>query len=228
MIVVLDIETIPDGWTPPPDKPDAFPPPWAHQIVTIGAAFLDENYALRDLRASDRDERTSLDKFLCYLTKNRPTLVTWNGRAFDLPVFAMRALRHGLPAPYLFDRDVRYRYGDNHHVDLADQLCDYGATARTSLSDAARLIGLPGKHGTDGGDVKALVEAGEIEKVRRYCLSDVAQTTFLYLRYLLLRGKVYMEPDEYRRKARALYDAFDRTEAADMLALVDKGRLFFE
>ena len=41
----------------------------------------------------------------------------------------------------------------------------------------------------DGSQIEALFNAGQMETIRNYCLCDVAQTAFLFLRYELLRGR---------------------------------------
>ena len=117
--------------------------------------------------------------------------MTWNGRGFDLPVLALRSLRHGLSWPWYYrERDYRYRYSEEGHLDLGDFLADHGAARMTSLDGAARLIGLPGKEGMDGSQVEGLWNTGQIDALRRYCLSDVAQTAFLFLRQRLLVGQL--------------------------------------
>jgi predicted PolB exonuclease-like 3'-5' exonuclease len=119
--------------------------------------------------------------------ENPATLVTWNGRTFDLPVLAMRALHHGIPWRwYYHERDVRYRYTDAGHCDLMDFLSDYGASRQMKLGDAARLIGLPGKADMDGSKVADIVAQGPVmgnmDKVGRYCLQDVIQTAIVFVR----------------------------------------------
>ena len=58
-------------------------------------------------------------------------------------------------------------------------LADRGAARMTSLDNAARLIGLPGKMGVDGSQVEGLHRAGRLEEIRHYCLTDVIQTAFV-------------------------------------------------
>ena len=132
-----------------------------------------------------------LGDFAEFMASRQPHLVTWNGRGFDLPVLTLRSLRHGLSWPWYYqERDYRYRYSEQGHLDLCDFLSDHGAARMTSLDGAARLIGLPGKDGVDGSQVEGLFHAGQIEALRRYCLHDVTQTAFLFLRYRLLVGQL--------------------------------------
>ena len=227
--LVLDIETIPDTerWNRP-DVTDAaapgasprplvaaFPPTWAHRIVVIGCLWLDHGYRLKRFGVvgnpssgdPDQRERALLEEFSRFVGRARPVLVTYNGRAFDLPVIALRALCHGTPlAWYYRERNVRYRYSEEGHLDLCDWLADHGATRSGSLDAVARLIGLPGKVGVDGSQVEGLYHAGHLDEIQRYCLADVAQTALLFLRFRLLQG--VLRPDQYQEVTAALLDAF--------------------
>ena len=40
----------------------------------------------------------------------------------------------------------------------------------------------------DGSQVEGLYATGQLDLIKKYCLSDVAQTAFLFLRYRLLQG----------------------------------------
>jgi predicted PolB exonuclease-like 3'-5' exonuclease len=115
------------------------------------------------------------------------TIVSWNGRTFDLPVLSMRALKLGIPWGWYYkDKGIRYRYTDDGHTDLMDTLSDYGAARQMKLGDAARCIGLPGKTDMDGSKVAEIVARGadaDAElRIARYCLQDVAQTALLFIR----------------------------------------------
>jgi predicted PolB exonuclease-like 3'-5' exonuclease len=197
--LVLDIETIPDGdlYVPAPPAPGMerpFPPLFACKPVVIGVMWLDENLVCKKMGTigEGKDEAGMLADFADFVGKWKPHLVTWNGRGFDLPVLVLRALRHGIAFPWYYrETGYRYRYTQEGHLDLADFLSDHGATRMTSLHGAARLIGLPGKEdGIDGSQVEGLYRAGQIEVLRQYCLSDVTQTAFVFLRFRLLEGQI--------------------------------------
>src|SRR5687767_15225305 len=98
---------------------DVFPPIWAHRIIVVGCLQLDQGYGLRELEvitapaggSPDERERAILLALTARMTRDRPLLVTYNGRAFDLPVIAMRSLCHAVPLGWYYrDRDVRARY----------------------------------------------------------------------------------------------------------------------
>jgi len=210
--LVLDIETIPDAerWQPP-ESPAPFPPTWAHRIVVIGCLWLDHGYRLKRFGViGDTDggtERGLLEDFSRFVGRARPVLVTYNGRSFDLPVIALRSLCHGVSLGWYYrERNVRYRYSEEGHLDLCDWLADHGATRSGSLDAVARLIGLPGKVGVDGSQVEGLYRAGQLAAIQRYCLAVVAQTALLFLRFRLLQGMLNV--DQYQQATAALLDAF--------------------
>lgn len=217
--LILDIETIPDvdRWNRPEATESSFPPTWAHRIIVVGCLWLDHGYRLKrfgvigepeagSTGSPDHRERRLLEDFSRFVGRARPVLVTYNGRSFDLPVIVMRSLCHAIALPWYYrDRDIRYRYSEDGHLDLCDWLADHGATRAGKLDALARLIGLPGKIGVDGSQVDGLYQAGQLESIQKYCLADVAQTALLFLRFRLLQGQV--DQDTYRERTNALLDA---------------------
>jgi len=233
--LVLDIETVPDTdlFTPVQPSPGGertFPPLFACKPVVIGVMWLDENLECKRTGTigEGKDEGAMLADFAEFMAKWEPTLVTWNGRGFDLPVLMLRSLRYGVSVPWYYRKSgYRYRYSTDRHVDLCDLLADHGAARMTSLHGAARLIGLPGKEGIDGSQVEALFRTGQMEVLRGYCLSDVAQTAFLFLRYRLLAG--LSNRAAYSTTAAALLAAISAdTRLAQLVAHIDRARLLLE
>lgn len=202
--LVLDLETVPDlsVWSPPADKPDVFPPPFAHRIVCAVIAELAFNYMPgRDpivlTATGDSAEAGLLSGLSRLLATEKPTLVTWNGRRFDLPVIAMRCLLHGIQLPWYYQaRGARYRFSEEGHLDLCDALSDYGACTMMSLDDAARLIGAPGKGEVTGANVETLYREARYDDITRYCRADVLRTALLFLRFRLVQGE--LTHDAYR------------------------------
>ncbi len=229
--LVLDIETVPDPELyERPDLPNGverpFPPLYVHQPIVIGVLWLDEDYRVRRLGVigEDKDEAGMLGDFSTFVARYRPELVTYNGRSFDLPVLALRSLRHGVPMGWYYEGRVRHRYSEDGHIDLCDMLCDHGAARALSLDAVARLIGLPGKVGVDGSQVEGMFHAGKLSEIRSYCLADVAQTALLFLRFRLLQGA--LPPDRYREAARELMDVLAAdARLASLVAAIDGGRL---
>jgi hypothetical protein len=223
--LVLDIEAVVDSslWTPPADDPEAFAPVFAWRPICIGLALLEDGPLGADVKwiapIKRADERALLAEFhatVCRL--GRPTtIVTWNGRGFDLPVLMLRSLRYGFPAPWYYG--VHRTMGD------------FGAVRSLGLDGIARLIGLPGKpRGADevtGKNVATAYAAGRLPEIVSYCLADVVQTTFVWLRWRLLRGEVTAA--WYRTTARQLLDACDNHERlGGLVASIDRRVLLLE
>jgi len=217
--LVLDIETVPDPDLVWDAAIGGFPPAPFHQVVALGVLWLDGTYEIQKLGAfggeedAPPDESKVLEEFADFIGKRHPTMVTFNGRRFDLPVLANRMLKHGVQFPaYYAGRsggpDYRYRFSDEGHMDLADVLTDYGASRMPSLTALAQLVGMPGKMDVDGSKVQSMFEHGRYTEIRDYCLHDVVQTTFIFLRTELLRGR--LTQDEYRTRAQSLWDVLER------------------
>ena len=125
-LTVFDIETITDSDN---FEGNSFPKPPFH--IPVAIAFLhaeivaegtQEVYWLKELRCrgmADCSEHDLLKAFIDFVDKQQPRLVSFNGRAFDLPVIKYRAMKHGLTAPLLTNRDYTYRYDLEHHCDLS-------------------------------------------------------------------------------------------------------------
>ncbi len=227
--LVLDIETIPDPELPRQDDSERVPPPPFNKIVTLGCMLL-EDHAPRRLGVvgEGKSEGEMLADFAHWLDSKRPTVVTWNGRGFDMPVITSRALRHGVPMPWWFsDRNTRYRYSTEGHFDLMDFLTDFGAAKNARLDAYAKLVGFPGKVGVDGSQVAPLVHAGKLDEVNAYCLCDVAQTAAVFLRVELLRGSI--DRDRYRELAKGLLAFIDaEPRLAPVAEKIDRERFVLE
>ncbi len=168
------------------------------QIVAISVVFnYKDKLQVFSVADVDSDEKEILSRFYHGIDKYIPTLVTWNGSGFDLPVLHYRSLLHGITASTYWEKGdseqsfrwnnylSRYHY---RHLDLMDVLAGYTPRANAPLDDIATMLGFPGKMGTSGGDVQKLYESGKLKAIRDYCETDVLNTYLVYLRFEKLRG----------------------------------------
>ncbi|ACK86390.1 conserved hypothetical protein (plasmid) [Methylorubrum extorquens CM4] len=206
-LLALDIETVVDAGLLPSDWPaDRFPKPAWHRVVAVSfveAKLVEsregqgEAYRIVSCRSGgdpNWNEERLLRTFWRFFEAGRYRIVTWNGRAFDIPTLLMRSMLHGIAAPSWFRRGTRWagygsRFESEWHVDLMDAMACFGATSRMTLEEAAAMIGLPGKLGEHGSEVGGMVERGEIERVRAYCETDCLNLYLLYLRWAHLTGR---------------------------------------
>ncbi len=225
-LLALDLETVPDRDRLPSEWGQKFPKPIHHRIVCVSFVEAEitldgdgcERATIKTCRSGgelDWDERRLLEEFWRYFARHPTRIVGWNTRGFDVPVLLQRSLVHGVSAVAWFRSGSRfdgygYRYSDMWHADIMDVMSDYGACAKLSLDEAASAIGLPGKIGGHGAEVEAMMVAGEIEQIRRYCECDGLNTYGLYLRHGLLTG----------RMTRAGHDA----AVADLAEYLDRER----
>lgn len=133
-------------------------------------------------------------------------LVSFNGRGFDLPVLELAAFRWGLSAPGHFEEKFgrRYRYG-TAHLDLAEWLSNHGAAPVVGgLNLLSKLLGKPGKMQTTGADVWELFQQGKVREINDYCMYDVLDTYFVFLRSRVMKGDITVDEEQDRvRRARS-------------------------
>jgi len=174
-----------------------------HRVVAISCVLRGQEHlnvwSLGDLAAPESE---LIQRFFDGIEKLSPSLVSWNGGGFDLPVLHYRALLHGIPAPRYWevgDEDTAFRYNNYlgrfhwRHLDVMDVLSGYQNRARASLANTACLLGLPGKMGFDGSQVWDAYQAGNLVGIRQYCETDVLNTYLIYLRFELMRGRITRE-----------------------------------
>lgn len=200
-----------------------------HRVIAI-SAVLRSGDALRiwSLGELNATEAEIIQRFYDGIEKYTPTLVSWNGSGFDLPVLHYRALKHGIAAPRYWETgadDQSFRWNNylsrfhERHTDLMDVLSGYQPRAAARLDEIARLIGLPGKMGMDGSEVWSNYLGGRLAAIRDYCEIDVVNTYLIYLRYELMRGNLD-RPDYQRELAlmRETLAAADRLHFREYLA----------
>src|SRR3954470_23646699 len=179
-ILVFDIETIPhvEGlrklWDLGPEVSEQgvvdlvsqrrrqatgsdFLPHYVQRVVAISCVLRSgDGVRAWSLGSATDSERDIVQRFFDGIERYKPTLVSWNGGGFDLPVLHYRALVHGVQAKTywdngLFDRDSKWnnylkRY-EFKHTDLMDVLALYGGRNNAPLHEIAVLLGFPGKLG---------------------------------------------------------------------------------
>lgn len=179
-----------------------------HRIVAISAVLRRENnLTVWSLGDPDSEEAELIRRFFDGVERYTPTLVSWNGSGFDLPVLHYRALLHGIPAPRYWEtgaEDQSFRWNNylsryhERHTDLMDVLSCYQGRATAPLDEVAQVIGLPGKLGRHGSEVWGQYLEGQIGAIRDYCETDALNTYLIYLRFELMRGR--LEPSGYERE----------------------------
>nr|AHG52955.1 putative 3'-5' exonuclease related to the exonuclease domain of PolB [uncultured organism] len=183
--------------------------PYTFQVpVAIVVAKVAADLRLLDLVALDdpqfRSHIITENFWRGWEAYRHPTLVSFNGRTFDLPLLELAAFRYGLSLPGWFSvggknyEQPRNRYNTDAHLDLHDVLTNFGASRFTGgLNLVANLLGKPGKMDVQGHMVQDLWNAGQLAQINDYCRCDVLDTYFAFLRTMVLLGQLSRD-DEHR------------------------------
>lgn len=120
------------------------------------------------------------------VAKHYESIVTFNGRGFDVPFMYLRSAALNVP---ISRKDwLGYRYQVDPHCDLAEQLTFYGVSGREgagrrfNLDFYCKVFGIesPKSHGITGMDVNQLMTEGRYRDIADYCLRDVHATVLLH------------------------------------------------
>lgn len=177
-IAVLDIETIAEK-----TEDGSFPPWCTHSPIVCSILTADRDaHGLWhfSLETINIDEDTQAIEAIEDLLAGK-SLVTFNGRGFDLPVLLLAAqkLRY-FAAPALLAAASEPRYESVLHYDLADRISGFGAARGASLELLCRELDIPAKLDTHGDEVADLYQQGRIDEIAAYCETDVAATLMLF------------------------------------------------
>ena len=180
-----------------------FLPLHLQRIVAISAVLRSgDSVRVWSLGGEDATEGELITRFYDGLDRYTPTLVSWNGGGFDLPVLHYRSLLNGVTARRYWesgDDDRAFRYNNYlnrfhwRHVDLMDVLAGFTPRASVPLNEIAVMLGFPGKLGMGGADVWDVFLDGGIRRIRAYCETDALNTFLVYLKWEVVRGNLSAE-----------------------------------
>lgn len=187
--------------------------PYTFQFpVTLAMALIDEDFNIISLPVLTFEKEgpgklaeyfwRGWEKYLC------PTLVSFNGKGFDIPMLEHMAFRYGISIPKWMVQtavgnritfgggsgNARNRFNTTHHIDVMEQISNYHPFCG-GMNLAAKSIGYPGKMETNGQEVQAMFDQKRFQDIHDYCRCDVLDTYFLFLRLLTISGRIQNESE---------------------------------
>ena len=120
------------------------------------------------------------------LAQHYDSIVTFNGRGFDVPFVYLRSAI--LNVPVTQKGWLGYRFQVDPHCDLIEQLTFYGvsgrdgAARRFNLDFYCKAFGIqsPKSQGVTGSDINGMLAEKRFREIAEYCLRDVQATALLY------------------------------------------------
>lgn len=180
-------------------------PLYLQRIAAISVVYrgisdnMDNEVKVLSLGNPDSNEAELLRLFFDKIEARTPTLVSWNGTGFDLPVIHYRSLKNNVVAAGYWEtgennhsfRHDNYlsRYHDRH-TDLMDVLSSYNESMGAPLNDIALMLGFPGKQGLDDDEMWESFQQGKVDEIRHYSETAVLNTYLVYLQFQAIRGKL--------------------------------------
>src|SRR5258708_6659876 len=156
------------------------------QTLFVAEDFEETNAENAEVKFIPCADETELLAQFWEAAKNFNSVVTFNGRGFDVPFLYLRSAL--LNVPISKKNWLGYRYQVEPHCDLADQFTFYGVSGRDgaarkfNLDFYCKAFGIvsPKADGISGMDVKQMFEEKRHREIAEYCLRDVKATVELY------------------------------------------------
>jgi DNA polymerase elongation subunit (family B) len=120
-------------------------------------------------------EKELLEEFW-KITPNYEDFVTYNGDGFDFPYLMIRSGVNRVKMPF----EIK-KWGSDKSIDLATKIRQNGRSFQLEMLCKAFGIENPKAKGVHGGDVSALYNDGEFNKIADYVARDAMATNELYL-----------------------------------------------
>jgi len=170
--------------------------------ISICIAKLREDFTLIDIVSLDKPHfrPSEMVRLFWHGVENlydHASLVTFNGRGFDIPLLELMAFRYGFTVKRHFrDKWAGRNRFSTKHIDLQDWLSNYNAIRMNGgLNLLAKVLGKPGKMSTKGDEVYDIFLEGRISDINDYCIHDVLDTYFVFLRTRVLMCEITLETE---------------------------------
>lgn len=165
------------------------------KIICLSIGYITEEETIRLKSFWGDDEHQILIQFNDTIEKHQGIFVHYNGLNFDVPFILQRMTHHGMaPAGNSFG-NIR-KFTADPHFDVMMMYYNWDLQKALPLGVLAELYGiLSPKENMSGDRVYQAYQAGEWQKIVRYCEFDTATTLNLWRRIFLLQPII--PPERY-------------------------------
>lgn len=145
----------------------------------IGKAGVDE-LGDSEIERLERKVLSRIVQLLEWALKNRYTLISFNGKGFDLPMIRWRCAVLGVTPPQFDWYKMLYPYRHKEHIDLRLLFSDGDRRAKGTLAMWAKAIGIEAEE--HGEDVLHWARTGDWANMRRYGDAEMHTLIRMFLR----------------------------------------------
>jgi predicted PolB exonuclease-like 3'-5' exonuclease len=129
--------------------------------------------SMEEMLDAERKVITLAVEKLVWAVRNRCTIVTFNGKGFDLPMLRWRAAMLHVAVPTLSWYELLYPYRHKEHIDLRLLFSDGDRRARGTMAMWCEAFGIDAKTVGSGADVLGWVEKGDWNTLLSYGLDEM-------------------------------------------------------
>ncbi|TRW14797.1 hypothetical protein [Glacieibacterium frigidum] len=160
---------------------------WAiHEIIAVSALVVERDprrgliFQLSSFSRADRSEAGIVREIDRICGDGVRTLLTYNGRGFDLPLLRLRAVANWADAPNLHKITSEIPHAGAVHRDMSDIVTSRGAAPKPRLADVCAALNIPSKEDLHTEAV-VYVHQDRWDRAARLCEIDVISTWLVNL-----------------------------------------------
>lgn len=146
------------------------------QIVTIQFFMFDNVEKTGGITLQEPDLLHDFWSFMGGRSNSNPTIVTFNGKSFDIPYILKRSAYLGVKPTINIPTK---RYSTSPHFDIAEVLSGFDMSKMKKLGIYCDLFGIKHKI-ADANKVGEWFRNGEFDRITKHCREDVRATAELY------------------------------------------------
>lgn len=176
--------------------------PSFHRPISLAAAAISNDYRLLKINligGDQGDTKEIVAQFWDIYNNHDPILVDFNGKGYDVRLLELWAFHLGISITkkHFQKFGARYKFNEENHIDLQDFLTNFNSIRlRGGLDLFSKLLGKPGKLSTKGEMVQDLYDQNQLQKINDYCMCDVIDTYFVFLRTRVMLGNINLDQEK--------------------------------
>ncbi|MDH5360030.1 MAG: 3'-5' exonuclease [Gammaproteobacteria bacterium] len=175
-----------------------------HRVCSLSMSVRND-HGFQLLNLDGESETALLQQFYDTIDQHKPSLISWAGSRFDLPVLHYRSLNHGLRAPLHWSESE-----EAIAPDLQAMLTGFTEQADVPMSELATLQGLPGHMHIGADQVWDRYRRGGAEQIRHATDTEVLNTHLIYLRFQLFLGR--LDEAQYQAECQMIRDSLSQQQ----------------
>jgi predicted PolB exonuclease-like 3'-5' exonuclease len=166
--------------------------PLTNQVICVGIST-DKDDSVKCIMSKDEGEvirelAVELERLQNMYFEPIHSIVTYNGKSFDIPVLMVKCMKHGVHIPCIVSAFLESKYRAEKNVDMRDILTSWGEELRGTQKQWGLYFGLTIPDNGDGSEIQGMWNEGKFDEIQAKNNTDIDVLKELHQRWLIATG----------------------------------------